>query len=276
MNLNHLLESGLVGPLSLFVIVCVICTACTAPYLNNSPSLPATSKNASNLTGVLKPQTEDKPFFEAIAEDQEKKLGTCKNEEECRSVHFLRGLAALYENRELAALHFRKVVASRPNSTLAKESRFWLWFLDVLNSPSQGGMTHHDLIRRLTREIVEKELSIYELTGKLENSSVEALQQELVIRDKSAVALNQTIGSLKKQVEQLKIDQKQRQNLEKELKVRESKVQELTKQLEALRRIDQEIREKAPPTRPSEKMTPTPEVETTGEKEEKTIEKDKQ
>jgi len=28
-----------------------------------------------------------------------------------------------------------------------------------------------------------------------------------------------------------------------------------------LRRIDQEIREKVPPTRPSEKMTPSPEVE---------------
>ncbi len=276
MKLNFLLNPGLDCRFLFFLLAILWCTACTSPYLNPSPPPTQTPKNSSNLTEVLEPEAEDKPFFEAIAEDQEKKLSSCKNEEECRSVHFLRGLAALYDNRELAALHFRKVVASRPNSTLAKESRFWLWYLDVLNSPSQAGMTQSDLLRRLTREIVEKELSIYELTGKLENASVEALEQEVLLRDKSIATLNQANGGLKKQIEQLKIEQVQRQEVEKELKAREQKVQELTKQLEALRRIDQEIREKAPPTRPSEKMTPTPELEKAAEKEELPLEKAKQ
>ena len=276
MKLNFPLNPGLDRRFLFFLLSILWCTACTSPYLNPSPPPTQPPKNSANLTEVLEPEAEDKPFFEAIAEDQEKKLSLCKNEEECRSVHFLRGLAALYDNRELAALHFRKVVASRPNSTLAKESRFWLWYLDVLNSPSQAGMTQSDLLRRLTREIVEKELSIYELTGKLENASVEALEQEVLLRDKSIATLNQANGGLKKQIEQLKIEQVQRQEVEKELKAREQKVQELTKQLEALRRIDQEIREKAPPTRPSEKMTPTPELEKAAEKEELPLEKAKQ
>jgi TolA-binding protein len=232
--------------------------------------------NSVNFSSVLTPAPEDIPFFRAIAEDQEKKLNTCKTEEECRSAHFLRGLAALFENRELAALHFRKVVVSRPNSTLAGESRFWLWFLDVLNSPGGGGLTAQDFIRRLIREVVEKELLVHELTEKLENASVEALQQELVLREKAVEELNQVVANLTKQTEQLKKEQSLRQDVQQELKASEKKVQELTNQLEALRRIDQEIREKAQPTRPSEKMapTPTPELEKPGEKDLKPLERE--
>jgi uncharacterized protein YoxC len=223
--------------------------------------------NSSNFAAVLTPAPEDLPFFRAIAEDQEKKLVSCKNENECRAAHFLRGLAALYENRELAALHFRKVVVSRPSSALAGESRFWLWLLDLLNSPGGRGITFQDFTKQLVREIVEKELLVHELSGQLEHASIEALQQELATRKKAVEELNQTVANLSKQTEQLKKEQTLRQDVQQELKASEKKVQELTSQLEALRRIDQEIREKASPTRPSEKMAPTPELEQAVEKE---------
>ena len=233
----------------------------------NSPAFAqAETLSPSNISSVLTPGPEDIPFFRAIAEDQEKKLNSCKNEDECRGAHFLRGVAALYENRELAALHFRKVVASRPNSALAGESRFWLWLLDVLNAPGGAKGTSHDFTKRLVRELVEKELLVHELSVKLENTSVEELQQELAIREKSVEGLNQTVTNLSKHTEQLKKEQMLRLDVQQELKASEKKVQELTSQLEALRRIDQEIREKAPPTRPSEKMTPTPELEKAEEK----------
>ncbi len=220
----------------------------------------------STSSSVLTPAREDIPFFRAIAEDQERKLSTCKNEDECRSVHFLRALAALYENPELAAHHFRKVVVSGPNSSLAGESRFWLWLLDVLNNPGKRDITSHEFTKYLIREIVEKDLLIYELSGKLENASVEALQQNLAAREKTVEELKVTVANLSKQTEQLKKEQTLRQDVQQELKASEKKVQELTSQLEALRRIDQEIREKAPPTRPSEKMAPNPELEKNGEK----------
>jgi hypothetical protein len=227
----------------------------------NSPAFAqADTLSPSNISSVLTPAPEDIPFFHAIAQDQEKKLSSCKNEDECRAVHFLRGVAALYENRELAALHFRKVVASRPNSALAGESRFWLWLLDVLNAPGGEKGTSHDFTKRLVRELVEKELLVHELSVKLENTS------ELAIREKSVEELNQIVANHSKHTDQLKKEQTLRQEVQQELKASEKKVQELTSQLEALRRIDQEIREKAPPTRPSEKMTPTPELEKAEEK----------
>ncbi|PJA78111.1 MAG: hypothetical protein CO149_05810 [Nitrospirae bacterium CG_4_9_14_3_um_filter_51_5] len=234
---------------------------------NRSAMAQVGSVGHSHLPSVFTPDPEDVPFFRAIAEDQEKKLSSCKNEEECRAVHFLRGVVALYENRELAALHFRKVVVSSPNSALAGESRFWLWLLDVLNTPGGGGITSEAFTKRLVREIVNKELLVHELSRQLETDAVDVLQQELAIREKGVDELNQAVSNLSKQTEHLKKEQMLRQDVQQELKASEKKVQELTNQLEALRRIDQEIREKAPPTRPSEKMAPTPEPEIAGEKE---------
>jgi hypothetical protein len=239
-------------------------TSCTGPNWNGDQPVERYTVSSSNLALVLDPEPEDIPYFKAIAEDQEKQLGLCKDDDACRSAHFLRALSALYENRELAALHFRKVVVSRPNSLLAGESRFWLWFLDVLNSPNSAGLTSHELIKRLAREVVGKELWIHELTGMVENSSVDNLKQQLAAQDGAVKKLNQTMATLTKQLEQAKKEQALREDVQQALKVSEKKVDELTKQLEALRRIDQEIREKAPPTRPSEKMAPSPEVEQPG------------
>ena len=74
-----------------------------------------------------------------------------------------------------------------------------------------------------------------------------------------------SIANLTKQLDLTKKEQAIQQDVQQALNASEKKVEELTKQLEALRRIDQEIREKVPPTRPSEKMTPSPEVESPAE-----------
>ena len=235
--------------------------SCTGSTWNTDRPVELYTVSSSNLAAVLEPEAEDVPYFKAIAEDQEKQLGLCKEESLCRRAHFLRGLSALYENRELAALHFRKVVVSKPNSLLAGESRFWLWFLEVMNTPNSAGLTSHELIKRLTREVVGKELSIHELSGKLENASANSLNKELAAKDEVIKKLNQAMTVLAKQQEQGKKEQALHLEVQQALKASEKKVEELTNQLEALRRIDQEIREKVPPTRPSEKMTPSPEAE---------------
>lgn len=258
------------------MILCVLVfesLGCGLTPLEANSASPNEFSSAKIHGGVFDATPEDVSFFKAIGEDQEKRLSSCKTPDECRSVHYLRGVAALYENRELAALHFRKVVVSQPSSVLAQESRFWLWLLDVLNAPDGGGYTSETLVKRLTREIVEKELLIHELSGRLENSSVEALQREVELRSATVEELNASVANLTKQVEQYKKEQAQREDVRQELKASKDKVQELTNQLEALRRIDQEIKEKAPPTRPSEKMTPVPEVSKEPVKENK-VEKD--
>jgi hypothetical protein len=258
------------------ILLCLVvfeCLGCSLTALDAASS-PSNEVPVSKLFNqVFVPDPDDVSFFQAIAEDQEKRLSSCKTEDECRAVHYLRGVVALYENRELAALHFRKVVVSRPSSVLAQESRFWLWLLDMLNTSNGGGVTSEALLKRLTRQVVHKELLVHELSGRVENVSVEALEREVGLCNKTIEELNESVAVLNKQVEQYKKEQSQREDLRQELKASEKKVQELTSQLEALRRIDQEIKEKAPPTRPSEKMTPTSESAKDGEKERR-LEKD--
>ncbi len=255
-------------PLSSLILWLFFSFSCTGPTWNTDQSVVPYTVSSSNLARVLDPEPEDVSYFKAIAEDQEKQLGLCKNDDVCRRIHFLRALSALYENRELAALHFRKVVVSRPNGLLAGESRFWLWFLDVLNTPNNAGLTSHELIKRLAREVVGKELSIHELSGKIENVSVDGLKNQLAAQGVVVKNLNQTKANLTKELEQTKNEQAIRQDVQQALKASEKKVKELTNQLDALRRIDQEIREKVPPTRPSEKMTPSPDVEVAVEEQE--------
>ncbi len=253
---------------SILILWMLFSFSCSGPSWNKDRSIEPYTVSSSNLALVLEPELEDVPYFKAIAEDQEKQLGLCKNHETCRRVHFLRALSALYENRELAALHFRKVVVSRPNGLLAGESRFWLWFLDVLNTPNNAGLTSHELIKRLSREVVGKDLSIHELSGKLANASVDRLKDKLIAQDEVVKNLNRTMANLTKELEQTKNEQAKRQDVQQALKASEKKVQELTNQLDALRRIDQEIREKVPPTRPSEKMTPSPDLDSAVEEQE--------
>ncbi len=250
----------------LALLLFLFLSACSGSNWNVVQPAQLHTVSASNLARVLEPELEDVPYFKAIAEDQEKQLGLCNDEKACRGAHFLLGLSALYENRELAALHFRKVVVSQPTSLLAGESRFWLWFLDVLNTPNSAGLTSNELIKRLTREVVDKELAIHELNGILDNSPVDDLKNELVVKDELVKKQKQVMVNLSKQLDQAKKDEAIRQDAQEALAASEKKVDELTNQLEALRRIDQEIRYKAPPTRPSEKMTPSPEVEQPEEK----------
>ena len=254
-----LLTFSHISMIGIFLLTTASCTSTFwQPFLADEPP----QKVDQSLSSLLDPNPEDIPFFEAIGEEQDKELQRCHNDEECSSTLFLRAVAALYVNRELAAHHFRRVVVAKPNSQLASESRFWLWVLEVLKSPENPSPTSGELAKRFAREMVDRELMVHELVSKLDNASVEALQQDLNHRDKKIEELNLLIVGLTKQMDQLRKEVAVRQGLQQEVKAREKKVQELMSQLEALRRIDQELKEKTLPTRPSEKMTPSPEMET--------------
>ncbi|GJL55436.1 MAG: hypothetical protein NPIRA02_25680 [Nitrospirales bacterium] len=216
-----------------------------------------------SLSTIFDPDSEDIPFFQAIAQSQNRELKACKTPLACQKPHFLRGLALLYSDKALASSHFRQVVAAKPSSRLAAESRFWLWLLDVLGTQKQETrLTLLDLARRLTREIVDREFMVYDLVAKLEQTSLESLQQQVIERDQKVEELNQVIASLTTEISELEKEPAIRLSLQKELHSSEKKVEELMHQLEALRRIDQELKEKTPPTRPSEELTPSPELET--------------
>lgn len=88
-----------------------------------------------------------------------------------------------------------------------------------------------------------------------ESEALEALQRELADRDRKIETLLSKKDSSKAAADPV--------TMQKQLAERDKKIEELSSQLEALKRIDQEIREKVRPIRPPLTTVPIPNSETT-------------
>ncbi|HEY3197147.1 MAG TPA: hypothetical protein VGJ57_03950 [Nitrospirales bacterium] len=190
--------------------------ACSAVQHSEAPvERPA----APALTSFFVPDPQDVPLYEALEKQADQLLATCAQGRTCDQAHFIRGLVALYENRETATDHFQVAVTMAPTSARAESSLFWLQILEETPSDiNENGRFSHATIQ-LLRDLLDRELLAQQLSKELDASPVQALQRDLKARDK--------------------------------------KLEDLTKQLKALKQIDRKMREKTLPNRPSSKTAPS-------------------
>ena len=190
----------------------------------------------------------DAKLYQALARRQDILLAKCAESHTCDHANFARALVALFENRELAAKHFQKVVAVSPKSRLASTSLLWLRLLENGWFPSWQIGLYAQTTERLVRDLLDREILIQQLivVKELDASSVEALERELSIRGKQLEELAIKLEAPKADAEASVV-----QSLQRQVSERDKKIEELTNQLEALKRIDQEMREKTRPMRPS-------------------------
>ena len=213
-------------------------------------------------------------LFQSFATRQEGMALKCGESNSCDHVYFTRGLLGLYESREIAEKYFEKVVALAPKSQLAASSKAWL---ALLQQPTPGNRSWPEAVvrapvlaevnaslavttDRLVRDLLDQEILIQQLRASKEGESetIEALQHELTDRDRKIEALLSKKDSAKTSADPASI-----QTLQKQLTERDRKIEELSAQLEALKRIDQEMREKVRPIRPPLTTVPMPGLETT-------------
>jgi hypothetical protein len=164
---------------------------------------------------------QEKAAVQALIREQERQVQTCAAARSCPRAHYLRGLAALYEDRAVAMKHFQAVLAAAPEGPHAASSRLWVQLLNDARSGSGGGGDLVHATERLVREVLEDEAAL----------------RQASMRVKSAdAALNdaQTAHELKRQLHE-----------------REKKIDELTQQIDALKRVDQEVKERVKPRRPA-------------------------
>ncbi len=204
----------------------------------------------------------DAKSFQALAKKLDGLTSKCTESTSCDHVYFARALLGLYESREAAEKFFGKVLAVAPKSHLAHSSKAWLqllqdhppprstpWPQAFLTAPSLAG-TNESLgqtVDRLVRDLLDRELVIQQLrqTQEGEFQTVESLQRELADRERKIETL---LG--KREAGKNATDQNTVHALQKQLADRDKKIEELSTQLEALKRIDQEMREKVRPIRP--------------------------
>ena len=197
----------------------------------------------------------------------------CASKNTCDHVFFTRALTSLYESRESAIHNFEKVIAVAPKSQLAVSSRLWLqllqagevpsdqsWLRSVWNGPAiaqtQGVLSQ--TIERTVRDLLDRELTIQQLRAlqDSEAQSLEAMQRELQDQERKAELFNSRRESHRMSVEPATL-----QSLQRQVSDRDKKIEELTSQLEALKRIDQEMRGKTRPIKPPSSVLPSQQSE---------------
>jgi hypothetical protein len=224
-----------------------------------------TSPNAPDRPYFVTESAESKSF-QSLARKQESVVAKCGETISCDHAYFTRALIGLYESREVAEKYFGKVLAISPKSPLAASSRAWIELLQEHPAPSKVSWVDMvvgvpAIIRantslghaadRLVRDLLDREVVLQQIRSTKEGDfqTVEALQRELAERDRKIEWLSKGQG---------RSDPPSVQSLQKQLAERDRKIEELSTQLEALKRIDQEMREKVRPIRPPSTVAPVP------------------
>jgi hypothetical protein len=210
----------------------------------------------------------EQKIFQALAKKQEILALKCAETNSCDHIFFTRGLIGLYESREIAEKYFGKVLAASPRSQLAISSKAWIQLLQesaspepkswpeaVLTAPALAD-TNTSLVStadRLVRDLLDRELLIQQFRSIKggDPQTLEILQKELADRDHKIELLLSKQGKMP-------VDSLSMQSLQKQLAERDKKIEELSTQLEALKRIDQEMRDKVRPIRPPSSGAPGP------------------
>ena len=200
--------------------------------------------------------------LQTLAKKQEALVPKCAEHNSCDHIYFTRALLGLYESRDSASKYFEKVIAVSPKSQLASFSKLWLqlieyhaapiehsWFQSVIAAPaiSESQAILAQTSDRLVRDLLDREVTIQQLRAMkdADAQSLENLQRDLAERERKIESVNG-----KKDTSKTPVDTTIVLSLQKQLTDRDKKIEELTSQLEALKRIDQEMRDKVRPIRP--------------------------
>jgi hypothetical protein len=214
------------------------------------------------------PDAADGKMLQSVVKKQDALISKCGAKPTCDHAYFTRALAALYEDQAMALRNFEKVIAVAPKSQLAGSSKLWIqvlqngnmpahrtWIRAVMDGPalSRSTLALNQAAERAVHDLLDRELVIQHLRSiqEAETQSVESLHRELQEQEKKVEAL-----SSKRDTTKVSGDPGAVQSLQRQLSDRDRKIEELTGQLEALKRIDQEMREKIRPIRPPSNVVP--------------------
>ncbi len=210
----------------------------------------------SPFAPLLRADSADVSLIDALAHEQYTRVASCPVRKSCPKDHYLQGLIALFHNRERAVASFQQVRTLAPDSRLASVSSAWLDLLQA-NGSGPNFLTGQSAgVPKVTEDFVWEALE-RELDGP--NVKVRSLFRDRAKRvggmlDPSPVPTQDQTTSLKdtdqatkdKDHAALHAVQRRLQERERTLTERDRQINVLASQLEALKRIDQDTRERRP------------------------------
>lgn len=226
------------------LLLFLLLPGCSSVHTGASPSSP-----------VFVPDPGDVERYQALVHRQQKMFPDCAEPGVCAHGHFTRGLAALFEDRDVATKHFEEVMKAAPNSRMASSSKLWIKLIRdqrpsgqwnrLLDSVRHGERSEELLAwstEQLVRDLLEREIIILQILRQKQRDAVSlrALRRELGERGKDLEQLAEARDALKGRT--VKTKDPSVRKLRRQVAVRDKRIEELSKQLEALKRIDQEMR----------------------------------
>ncbi len=214
----------------------------------------------------------DAPLIDALAHEQFSRIESCSTRKSCPRDHYTQGLIALFQSRERAMATFQQVRTEAPtNSRLAPMSTAWIDLIQAdgsrlrFLSGQSGGLpkvTEDAVWETLERELAganERVRSLFNERAKRLGEVPDRLL--LTAQDPPTEAKDKDLALIereKDQVTQVTIQalQKRVRERERSLAERDQQLEVLASQLEAMRRIDQDARDRRQPKRPTAMTAP--------------------
>ena len=203
----------------------------------------------SPLAPFLRADSADVSLIDALAHEQNTRVESCPMRKSCPKDHYMQGLIALFQSRERAVASFQQVRTMAPDSRLASVSSAWLDLLQA-NGSGLNFLTGQSAgVPKVTEDFVWEVLE-RELDGA--NVKVRTLFSDRAKRvggmlDPPPVPpQEQTTLAKGKDQATLQALQRRLQERERTLTERDRQINVLASQLEALKRIDQDTRERRP------------------------------
>ncbi|MEO5955653.1 MAG: hypothetical protein ABIR36_08210 [Nitrospiraceae bacterium] len=230
----------------------------------------------SPLTPFLAADSADVKLIEALAHEQYTRVENCHERKSCPQDHYTRGLIALFQSRERAVASFQQVKSLAPNSRLANLSTSWIDLLQASGSGLSFLKVQSADVLKVTEDFVWEAL-VHELHGA--NESVRGLfsdrakrvggltdNRPVTSQDPATRPNAKDPGPIPKDTDNATISRDSQQatetlhkrlsERERTLAEQEQQIQVMSRQLDALKRIDQDVRERKRPLRPLGIVTP--------------------
>ena len=212
----------------------------------------------SPLAPFLRADSADVSLIDALAHEQNTRVESCPMRKSCPKDHYMQGLIALFQSRERAVVSFQQVKTMAPDSRIASVSTSWLDLLEA-NGSGLNFLTGQTAgVPKVTEdfvwEVLERELDganakvrtlfsdrAKRVGGVLDPRPVPPQEQTTSLKDTDQATLAKD-----KDQATLQALQRRLQERERTLTERDRQINVLASQLEALKRIDQDTRERRP------------------------------
>src|SRR5215813_4215465 len=210
----------------------------------------ATLLPPSPFAPFLHAESTDATLIEALAHEQFSRVESCPTRNSCPQDHYTQGLIALFQSRERAVASFQQVISEAPNTHVATRSTSWI---EVMQTSAGVPKVTEDFIwETLARELDganERVRSLFsdraKRVGEVPGPPL-ITRQEPTPEPKDKEPKDKDLAMLEKDKDQATIHalQKRLRERERSLTERDRQIAIMASQLDAMKRIDQDTRDR--------------------------------